>query len=144
MRGKLKALAVCAAVAVGFTMMAAEKPSPEYQTAMKNLGSANGALRGNITAKDYPAIEKNAATMKASFSTVEPFWKARKVDDAMKFVADGLKGAADLEVAAKAMNDTGIAAAQATIGATCRGCHATHREQLPDKTYEINVEGIKK
>ena len=35
MRGKLRALAVCAAVVVGFTIMANEKPSPEYQTAMK-------------------------------------------------------------------------------------------------------------
>ena len=65
MRGKLRAMAVCAAVVVGFTMMASEKPSPEYQTAMKNLGTANGALRGNITAKDYPAIEANAATIQA-------------------------------------------------------------------------------
>ena len=71
MRGKLRAMAVVAAVIVGFTVMANEKPSPEYQTAMKNLGTANGALRGNITAKDYPAIEANAATFKASFTVAE-------------------------------------------------------------------------
>ena len=71
MRGKLRAMAVCTAAIVGFTVMANEKPSPEYQTAMKNLGTANGALRGNITAKDYPAIEANAATFKASFTVAE-------------------------------------------------------------------------
>ena len=143
MRGKLKALAVCAAVAVGFTMMANEKPSPEYQTAMKNMGTANGALRGNITAKDYPAIEMNAATMKASFTVAEAFWKGKKADDAIKLAQEGLKGTAALDAAAKAKNDEGIAAARGTIGATCRGCHMVHRDQLPDMTFEINVEGKK-
>ena len=64
--------------------MASEKPSPEYQAAMKSLGTANGALRGNITAKDYPAIEANAATMRASFTVADTFWKGKKADDAIK------------------------------------------------------------
>ena len=143
MRGKLKAAAICAAVIVGFTAMANEKPSPEYQTAMKNLGTANGALRGNITAKDYPAIEANAATFKASFTVAEAFWTGKKTDDAIALAKTGLKGAADLDAAAKAKNDEGIAAARGTIGATCRGCHMVHRDQLPDMTFEINVEGKK-
>ena len=42
MRGRLRAAAVCAAVVVGLTVMANEKPSPEYQTAMKNLGCGRG------------------------------------------------------------------------------------------------------
>ena len=137
MRGKLRAMAVVAAVIVGFTVMANEKPSPEYQTAMKNLGAANMALRGNITAKDYPAIEANAATFKASFTVANQFWSAKKTDDAIKLAQDGLKGAADLDTAAKAKNDEAITAARGTIGATCRGCHMVHREQLPDMTYEI-------
>ena len=143
MRGKLRAMAVVAAVIVGFTVMASEKPSPEYQAAMKNLGTANGALRGNITAKDYPAIEANAATFKASFTVANQFWTAKKTEDAIKLTQDGLKGAADLDTAAKAKNDEGINAARGTIGATCRGCHMVHRDELPDKTYEINVEGKK-
>ncbi|MEO8258119.1 MAG: hypothetical protein ABI868_12305 [Acidobacteriota bacterium] len=137
MRGKLRAMAVCAAVVVGFTVMANEKPSPEYQTAMKNLGTANGALRGNITAKDYPAIEANAATFKAAFTVAESFWTGKKADDAIALSKTGLKGAEELEAAAKAKNDEGINAARGTIGGTCRGCHMTHREQLPDMTYEI-------
>ena len=143
MRGKLRAMAVCAAVIVGFTVMASEKPSPEYQAAMKSLGTANGALRGNITAKDYPAIEANAATMRASFTVADAFWKGKKVEDAIKLTTEGLKGTADLAAAAKAKNDEGIVAARGTIGATCRGCHSVHRDELPDKTYEINVEGKK-
>jgi cytochrome c556 len=137
MRGKLKAAAVCAAVVVGFTAMANEKPSPEYQTAMKNLGTANAGMRGDVTNKDYAAIEKHAATYKASFTVADTFWSGKKVEDAMKLSKDGLKAAGELETAAKAKNDEGIAAAQRGIGATCRGCHMAHREQLPDMTYEI-------
>jgi cytochrome c556 len=137
MRGKLKLAAVCAAVVVGFTVMANEKPTPEYQAAMKNLGAANTSLRGNIGTKDYAAIEKDAATFKASFTVAHAFWTAKKADDAIKLANDGLKGATDLEAAAKAKNDEGINAARGTIGGTCRGCHMVHREQLPDMTYEI-------
>lgn len=137
MHGKFRLVAVAVAAIVGLTVIANEKPTPEYQTAMKNLGTANQGLRGDITNKDYAAIEKHAATFKASFTVADAFWKAKKADDAIKLTADGLKGAADLEAAAKAKNDEGIAAARGTIGATCRGCHMAHREQLPDMTYEI-------
>ena len=137
MHGRLKAAAICAAVVVGLTVMANEKPSPEYQTAMKNLGAANQGMRGDVTNKDYAAIEKHAATYKASFTVANAFWKAKKADDAVKLTEDGLKGAADLDTAAKAKSDEGIAMAQRGIGATCRGCHMAHREQLPDMTYEI-------
>ena len=137
MRGKLKAAVVCAAVIVGFTAMANEKPSPAYQTAMKNLQMANAGLRGDVTNKDYAAIEKHAATFRASFTLANSYWTGKKVDDAIKLTNDGLKGAADLDAAAKAKNDEGIAMAQRGIGATCRGCHMVHREQLPDMTYEI-------
>lgn len=137
MRGKLKAVAVSAAVIVGLTVMANEKPTPEYQTAMKNMGAATQGMRGDVTNKDYAAIEKHAATYKASFTVANAFWTAKKADDAIKLTNDGLKGAADLDAAAKAKNDEGIAMAQRGIGATCRGCHMAHREQLPDMTYEI-------
>ena len=137
MHGRLRLAAICAAVIVGAIVIANEKPTPEYQTAMKNLGSANAAMRGAATDKDYAAIEKHAATYKASFTVANQFWTAKKADDAIKLTQDALKGAADLDAAAKAKNDEGITAARGTIGATCRGCHMVHREQLPDMTYEI-------
>jgi len=104
---------------------------------MKNLAAANQGMRGDVTNKDYAAIEKHAATYKASFTVANAFWTAKKADDAIKLANDGLKGAAELDTAAKAKNDEGIAMAQRGIGATCRGCHMAHREQLPDMTYEI-------
>ena len=128
MRGKLRAMAVCAAVIVGFTVMANEKPSPEYQTAMKNLGTANGALRGNITAKDYPAIEPMRRPSRRRSRWPKRSGPAKKADDAIALAKTGLKGAADLDAAAKAKNDAGIDAARgpsARPAAAVTWCTAT-------------------
>jgi cytochrome c556 len=139
MRGKLTVMAVCAAVVFGLTVRANEKPTMEFQDIMKSNAAANGpmGLRGHIPAKDYDAIAKDAATLKANFAKIETFWTAKKVDDAIAFAKAGGKAATDLEAAAKARDDMGIAAAQMALAPNCGGCHMAHREQLPDKTYEI-------
>ena len=94
-------------------------------------------LRGHVNAKDYDAIAKDAATLKANFTKIEAFWTAKKVDDATNFAKAAGKAAADLETAAKAKNDAGIAAAQMALTPNCAGCHMAHRERLPDMTFEI-------
>jgi cytochrome c556 len=120
-------VAVCALVVFGLTVRADEKPTEAYQTAMKNLGAANQSLRTNVPAKDFAAIEQNAATFKASFATALAFWMEKKADDAIKLAQDGSQAAADLEAAAKAKNEEGVAAAQRAVGATCSACHMAHR-----------------
>ena len=139
MRGKLTVMAVCAAVAFGLTVRANEKPTMEFQDIMKSNAAANGpmGLRGHIPAKDYDAIAKDAATLRANFGKIETFFAAKKVDDAIKFAKAGAKAAGDLEAAAKARDVAGITAAQMALAPNCGGCHMAHREQLPDKTYEI-------
>ena len=139
MRGKLAVVAVCAAVVFGLTVRASEKPTTEFQDLMKSNAAANGpmGLRGHIPAKDYDAIAKDAATLRANFAKIETFWTARKVDDAINFAKAGGKAAADLEAAAKAKNDGAITAAQMALAPNCGGCHMAHREQMPDKSYEI-------
>src|SRR5262245_60681778 len=137
MRGKLVVMAVCATVVLGLTISANEKPTDAYQKAMKDLSAANMSLRNNVTAKDYDAIIKDAATFKASFAVAREFWTAKKADDAIKLVQDATKGVNDLEAAAKAKNEEGVAAAQKAVGSTCGACHMAHRERLQDGTYEI-------
>ena len=128
-----------AAFVFGLNVMANEKPTPEFQELMKSNAAAAGqtGLRGHVPAKDYDAIAKDAATLKANFAKIEAFWTQKKVEDAIKLSKDGGKAAADLETAAKAKDDAGITAAMGKITPTCGGCHTAHREQLPDKTYEI-------
>jgi hypothetical protein len=130
---------VTGAILFGFNALANEKPTPEFQALMKANAAAPGptGLRGHVPAKDYDAIAKDAAVLKANYVKIEAFWTQKKADDAIKLAKDGGQAAADLETAAKAKDDAGIAAAMAKVTATCGGCHTAHREQLPDKTYEI-------
>ena len=134
----LAALGIVVAVVVfGLSVAANEKPAADFQTLMKSNGATNGALRMHIMAKDYDGIATDAATLKDNYAKAEAYWTGKKVDDAIAFSKAGAKGAADLETAAKAKNDDGIAAANKAVAATCGGCHMAHREQLPDKTFEI-------
>lgn len=127
------------AVTFGLTVLANEKPTMEFQALMKSNAATSGAtgLRAHITAKDYDAIAKDAATLKANFDKIEDFFTKQKVDDAVKFAKAARDASEELEKAANAKDDTAIAAAQMKITPNCAGCHTAHREQLPDKTYEI-------
>ena len=130
-------LALGVAALLGMTLLANEKPSEAYSKAMKDIQATQMALRTAVTAKDYDAIGKGAATIKASFATAETFWTAKKVDDAIAASKAGGKAATDLAAAATAKNDEGIAAATRALTMTCAGCHMAHRERLADGTFEI-------
>ena len=84
-----------------------------------------------------PLSAGDAATLKTMFADIEKFWTARKADDAIGFAKTGAKSAADLETAAKAKNEEGVATAARAVNGTCMGCHAAHRERLPDGSSEI-------
>jgi len=150
MSRKLAVLAVLTAVLVALPVKANEKASEAYQKAEKDLQAANNTLRNNVKNIDYPALQKDAAAFKASFGAMLEFWQAKKADDAVKFVQDGIKGAADLEAAALAMNYNGVLAAQnAIVGSNgvafeggalpgvCVGCHLAHRQRMPDGSFEV-------
>jgi hypothetical protein len=135
MRVYLAALGLAAAGVV--TIMAGEKPPESYVKLMKDTNTAAQALRGHVQAKDYDAIATDAAALKKLFADTEAFWVARKTDDAIGFAKTGGKAAGDLETAAKAKNEEGVAAAGRAVNGTCQGCHTAHRERLPDGTSEI-------
>lgn len=139
MRKRIGWSLVVGAVLFSFGVMANEKPTPEFQDLMKSNSAANGptGLRAHVPAKDYEAIAKDAAILKANYAKISAFWTKKNVDDAIAFAKDGGLAAAALETAANAKDDAGITAAMAKLAPTCAGCHTAHREQLPDKTYEI-------
>jgi cytochrome c556 len=123
--------------AFGLGVAANEKPTPEFQSLMKSNQAANGAVRKAVPAKEYDVVATNAATLKGNFTKIEAFFAAKKVEDAVEISKRGVKAATDLEAAAKAKDDAAIDTASKALGGTCMGCHTAHREQLPDKTYEI-------
>ena len=128
---------VGAAALFGLTVLANEKPPEVYSKAMKDINAANLGLRAAVTAKDYDGVARQAAAFKAGFGVAEQFWTAKRTDDAIAAARAGAKAATDLQAAAVAKNDEGIAAAQRALGSTCMGCHSAHRERLPDGTFEI-------
>jgi hypothetical protein len=131
----LLALAAASALAIG--AMASEKPSEEYVKSMKDANVAAQSLRKDVEAKDYGAIAKDAATLKALFAGTEDFWTKRHAEDAVAAAKAGGKAATDLESAAKARNDEGVAASANALNGACKTCHDAHRERLPDGTSEI-------
>jgi cytochrome c556 len=137
MRRPLAVMLVAVAATFAPNVIANEKPTPDFQNLMKSNGMTVAALRMHIMTKEYDGIAMDAATLRGNFAKIEAFWAANKVDDAVEFAKTGAKGAADLETAAKAKNDEGIATANKVTTSACGGCHMAHREQLPDKTYEI-------
>jgi cytochrome c556 len=131
-------LCAAALVAAGvMTVMAGEKPPEAHVKLMKDANTTATALRGHVTGKDYDAIAADAAALKPLFADIEKFWTARKADDAIGFAKTGVKSVSDLETAAKAKNEEGVTAAARAVNGTCMGCHAAHRERLPDGTSEI-------
>jgi hypothetical protein len=138
MRLRTSALAAFATGAVAIVAVSAgEKPPESYVKLMKDTNTAAQSLRGHVPAKDYDAMAADAAALKKLFADTEAFWTARKVDDAMGFAKTGAKAAADLEAAASAKNEEGIATAARAVNLTCQGCHTAHRERLPDGSSEI-------
>ncbi len=140
------------AVAFGATVIAIEQPTKEFQDLMKSnsaivdLVGGNNALgrdtnvdvprsedpggpsiRAHMSAKDYDAIVKDVATLKANFAKIEAFWTQRKVQDAIEFSKTAARLAGDIETAAKAKDNAGIVKAQAELANTCRACHLAHR-----------------
>lgn len=135
MRLYLSAIAIAAAGVL--TVMAAEKPPEGHVKLMKDTNAASTVLRGHVQAKDYDAIAADAATLKPLFADIEKFWTGRNADDAIGFAKTGAKSVGELETAAKAKNEEGVATAARAINGTCMGCHTAHRERLPDGTSEI-------
>ena len=117
--------------------VANEKPSADYQGVMKAFGATSADLSTHILAKDYGALVADAIALEDNYAKTLAYWQGKRVFDATEFASDGARGAAALETAAKTKNDEGIAVAQKTVSGTCAGCHMAHREQLPDKSFEI-------
>jgi cytochrome c556 len=137
MRGRFGWLTLGTAVIFGVAVMAGEKPPDSYVKNMKDTNAAAQSLRKSVEAKDYDTVAKDAATLKTLFSTTEDFWTKRNAEDAVAAAKAGVKAADDLETAAKAKNEAGVADSAKALQGTCKTCHDAHRERLPDGTSEI-------
>jgi cytochrome c556 len=125
---------------LGLSVAANVKPPADFQAAMKENGATIQKLGKDVEAKDYEAIAAGAAIFKKNFmGPVGKYFTDAKNDDGLKQCTAAYTAADGLEKAAKAKDEAGVATARKTLQSTCGGCHTAHREQLPDKTYEIKT-----
>jgi hypothetical protein len=109
----------------------------DYQGWMKSNGMAVGSLNKNIMAKSSDGAAMDAKTLADNFSKVGAYWKAKNVDDAVKFAADAQAGFAKVAQLAAAGNFDDAAAAMKMAQANCGGCHMAHREKAPDGSFKM-------
>lgn len=130
-------IALSAAAMFAVTVLA-EKAPESFQQAMKSNGATLQKLGKDVDAKDYDAVAGDASTLKKNFmEVVGKYWTEKKNEDGLNKCKAAFAASNDLEKAAKAKNDTGIADARKALGAACQGCHQAHREKLPDGSFDV-------
>ena len=124
------------AVVLGATMMRALDECA-LQNKMKALGKASTTGGKAAADGDMAAVAMSAKHIAEAFDGTESFWAEKKMDDAVKFTQDGMAAAKALGAAAEAKDADAVRAAQGKVGASCKGCHSAHREQVSQGVYKI-------
>lgn len=146
LRGWARLLGGCAAAAVliGLTVRAAEKPSAEYVEAMKTLKTVAEGLPKSLAANDDKTMDQLVIAVRPALGVIEKYWTDRKVEDAVQLAQKASKAIAEISVAIHLMGSGGnplaIEGAQESIKtfvSTCNACHTAQREKLPDGTFLI-------
>lgn len=106
---------------------------------MKRIQPAFGAVRVEADKTNMAAVRQNAVILKQSFSEVESFWKSKSKPEAVKWAADARLQAEAIErvVATGKWDEVKVAAG--TLGKSCQGCHAAHRERFDDGSFRIKT-----
>ena len=108
-----------------------------YDQVMKDVGATFASLKKNLDANAAAGAVEDAAKLEGLFKDTEAFWTPFKTKDALDAAKGAQQAAAAVGAAAKDNNVQKAQAAYAGVGKYCNGCHSSHREQLPDKTYRI-------
>jgi cytochrome c556 len=108
-----------------------------YQKIMKQVGTANAALRKGMEASDVKLATENAALLRQAFSETESFWKKRSRNDAITWAQDAKKLSDTIHRAAAAGKWDEVKASATTLGQACQSCHAAHRERFDDGSFRI-------
>jgi cytochrome c556 len=114
------------AVTSAAILSAQAKTDEDYDTLMKGVGAANGAM-GKAT--DGAAIAAEAKKLQALFKDAQQFWTGRNNKEAAGYAAEAMTHAAEIEKAAAANNMEGVAAHRKQLCGMCQACHKANREK---------------
>ena len=124
------ACAVCLLVAYGHD-------HEEFQATMKATNMNFAALRKTVEAKQGAETAAAAEKLVPLYKQVLHHFEEHKMQDGITMAKTGQEAAERLAAAAKAGDWDTAAVELKAIGGTCQGCHAAHREKLPDGTYKM-------
>jgi cytochrome c556 len=108
-----------------------------FQKIMKQVGTANAALRKGIEASDVKLATENAVQLRQAFTETESFWKKRHRNDAITWAQDAKKLSDTIHRAAAAGKWDEVKASATTLGQACQSCHTAHRERFDDGSFRI-------
>jgi cytochrome c556 len=109
----------------------------EFQTWMKDTNTNFASLRKTVAAKQGPETTAAAEKMAGIFDHVRAHFEEHHLDDGVNFAKTGHDAAKDLAAAANAGDWDKASADVKTLGSACQGCHAAHREKLPDGSFKM-------
>jgi cytochrome c556 len=108
-----------------------------YNEVMKDVAATYASVKKNLDGNVGPAAAADAAKLQSLFKDTEDFWAPFKTKDALDAAKGAQNAAAAIAAAAKANNIQKAQTSYNGVGKFCAACHASHREQMPDKSYRI-------
>jgi hypothetical protein len=120
----------------GLATSASEKPPDTYKQAMQNLNAFSTGIDKAVTDENYDNVARLGQSARDAFGVAEKYWTGKSAD-ASQLAQKGGKAAADLVVMAGIKSQEGAAFAAKEAREGCMTCHAAHREQVPDGSFEI-------
>jgi len=124
-------------VAASFACVALAHDHEDFQATMKSTNDNFASLRKTVEARQGPETAAAAEKLVPLYKQVLEHFEEHKMQDGITMAKTGEASAARLAAAAKAGDWDKAAAELKTIGGTCQGCHAAHREKLPDGKYKM-------
>ena len=103
----------------------------DYTKMMKANAQAAGGMNKAIGSAAYADARTNVATLRTNYMGLQAFWAAKKKDDAVAIVKDGLTrlDAIDKLLGAATVDQMAAQAAAKEFGGnTCGACHKLYRE----------------
>ena len=132
MKSTVILILLCAFVLTGL----AQQKRP-YDVVMKDVNATFASLKKNLDSNTMTSAAEDAAKLQGFFKETEDFWMAFKTKDAIDYSKAGQSDAQNIAAAAKAGNSQKAQAGYSSLGKACKGCHDSHRELMPDKSFKI-------
>ena len=120
--------------AAGLSVAQQKRP---YDQVMKEIQTTFASLRKNLDASAVAAVVEDATKLEGLFAETHAFWTPFKTKDALDAAKAGKDASAAVAAAARNNDVKKAQGAYNGIAKNCTGCHNSHREQMPDKSYRI-------